>query len=339
MKAIVSKPTFVLFFMLACMTAKCQWISYMGAKIEDTGDCKYRVHGVTRGSASQITNFTVQVEMDWTLTGYYLGQAFSYSDSDTDTGSSKKLEAEIDVIKDFPTFDDWEVAMTSKHTVSTQPLAGTSQTTYNFSCQFFVDNNDGCTEVIAKAVGDTPCNHSPIVLDMDRNGFDFSGPEGAVAFDLYATGEPIVIQWVRPESGDAFLFRDVNGNGIVDDGSELFGNGTPLILEGDSPAPNGFVALAQFDNPVLGGNDDGLIDEDDLVWSELGLWLDWDANGISDPDELVALDESVVESLEIIPRETNWWDEHLNWLRFLAWAQGQQEESYLMVDVFFREVK
>ncbi len=313
-----------------------QTITGYTARVEDLGDCRYRVKGSTTGeSTNPLLTFSVSVRINWTLKGLYLGQSFPDSASDTKTGQELVI-AEIDITRNYPTFDEWDILMTGKHFLYSLLKANTGEN-YTFSCQFFVDNDDSCTEVIAKAVGDTPCNHSPIVIDLARDGFDFSGPEGAVAFDLYATGEPIVIHWVRPGGNDAFLARDTNGNGVVDDGAELFGNGSPLILEGDRPAPNGFVALAQFDDPALGGNNDGQISIDDAIWLELRLWLDEDADGLCEPDEMFALHGFEIESLETIPRETNWWDEHLNWLRYLAWAEG--EESHLMVDVFFREVK
>ena len=44
-------------------------------------------------------------------------------------------------------------------------------------------------------------------------------------------------------------------------------------LEGGKAA-NGFVALAQYDQPLLGGNDDGVISRADAIWPELTMWLD-----------------------------------------------------------------
>ncbi|MFC1835197.1 hypothetical protein ACFL2Q_10745 [Thermodesulfobacteriota bacterium] len=58
---------------------------------------------------------------------------------------------------------------------------------------------------------------------------------------------------------------DTNGNDRLDDGTEVFGNFTPLA-NGAMPS-NGFQVLAQYDS-----NDDGKIDATDTIWSELKVW-------------------------------------------------------------------
>jgi hypothetical protein len=65
-----------------------------------------------------------------------------------------------------------------------------------------------------------------------------------VRFDLDADGIPEQVAWTRPDSEDAFLALDRNGNGLIDDGTELFDNHTPARpdLPGITTA-NGFEAL------------------------------------------------------------------------------------------------
>src|SRR5262245_64648700 len=85
---------------------------------------------------------------------------------------------------------------------------------------------------------------SPIVVDVNKDGIKL-GPAGrGVSFDVNSDGFPDFVQWVRPGGDEAFLALDHNNNGIVDDGSDLFGVGTPLFEGGK--APNGFVGLAQY---------------------------------------------------------------------------------------------
>src|SRR4030095_3856742 len=125
---------------------------------------------------------------------------------------------------------------------------------------------------------------SPIVIDTRRDGIEL-GPAGrGVSFDVNADGFADTVQWVRPGGDEAFLTLDRNRNGLVDDGAELFGVGTPL-LEGGT-APNGFVGLAQYDEPLLGGNDDGVISRADAIWPELTMWVDSHDDGIAKRDEM-----------------------------------------------------
>lgn len=63
------------------------------------------------------------------------------------------------------------------------------------------------------------------------------------------------INWTKK---DGFLCLDLNGNGTIDNGGELFGDKT-LLADGTT-AKNGFEALAQYD-----GNGDGIIDENEII--------------------------------------------------------------------------
>src|SRR5436190_12147755 len=68
---------------------------------------------------------------------------------------------------------------------------------------------------------------SPIVMDLDGNGFHLTSAAAGVQFDLQASGRRDQVSWTEPGSHDAFLVLDRNGNGLIDDGSELFGDHTP----------------------------------------------------------------------------------------------------------------
>ena len=178
---------------------------------------------------------------------------------------------------------------------------------------------------------------SPILIDVEGNGFDFSAPGIGVFFDLYGNGISLHLQWINPETDDAFLAVDLNNNGIVDDGTELFGNGSLLILE-QTLAPNGFVALAQYDMPELGGNDDGLITNEDEVWNWLYLWFDTNADGVSHNSEIIAIEHSNLVSLETIPKESPRIDEAGNRLRFWALSRTNSMFPRRMLDVFFNQI-
>jgi len=175
----------------------------------------------------------------------------------------------------------------------------------------------------------------PLLLDLGLDGIAL-GPRGVgVHFDNDGDGIMEHSQWVRQGGNEAFLVVDRNGNGAIDNGTELFGNGTVLTLEGDA-APNGFVALAQYDDPRLGGNDDGFITPADAVWSQLALWLDVDANGRSTPDEIMSLASRGIRALPTIPRLRMVQDAAGNIIPYHATALTSSSSRMQMVDVYFR---
>ena len=174
---------------------------------------------------------------------------------------------------------------------------------------------------------------SPIVVDTRRDGIEL-GPAGrGVSFDVNADGFRDYVQWVRPGGDEAFLTLDRNRNGLVDDGSELFGVGTPL-LEGGT-APNGFVALAQYDRPLLGGNDDGVISRTDAIWPELAMWVDVNADGVATRNEMRRPESFGLTSFGTIPKVRRYIDPAGNSLPYWAWAGAGRRERAVMVDVFF----
>jgi hypothetical protein len=176
---------------------------------------------------------------------------------------------------------------------------------------------------------------SPIVVDTIKDGIKL-GPAGrGVSFDVNADGYPDYVQWVRAGGDEAFLTLDRNGNGVVDNGSELFGVGTPLIIEGGT-APNGFVGLAQYDQRVLGGNDDGLISNADQIWPHLSMWLDTNADGIATANEMRRPQTFGFESFATIPKVRRYTDEAGNLLPYWAWAAtARKPKRAIMVDVYF----
>jgi hypothetical protein len=177
---------------------------------------------------------------------------------------------------------------------------------------------------------------SPIVIDLGNNGINLGEAGTGVYFDVNADGVRDHVQWVRRGGDEGFLALDRSGNGLIDNGAELFGVGTPLLLEGRN-APNGFVGLAQYDSRPLGGNDDGLITEADAVWPQLRIWVDANADGVSTYDEMRSLKNLGLTALETIPKIRKYVDAAGNVMPYWAWAsQRAKPGRALMVDVFFR---
>jgi hypothetical protein len=159
----------------------------------------------------------------------------------------------------------------------------------------------------------SPCCSSPILLDLSGDGFDLTGTEDGVTFDIRGNGTPLRIGWTALFSDDAWLALDRNGNGVIDDGSELFGNYTP---QPRSDSPNGFIALAEFDKGRAGGNNDSLISAADRVYSRLRLWQDRNHDGFSTPDELSTLAARGVRALNLDYQVSRLVDAHGNGFRY-----------------------
>ena len=132
----------------------------------------------------------------------------------------------------------------------------------------------------------------PMVFDLDGDGIETTGINAAnpILFDHDADGIKTATGWVKAD--DAFLVLDRNGNGLIDNGRELFGDATPLAAGG--LAADGFAALAQEDT-----NHDGLVSALDSRYAQLRLWRDLNQDGISQSDELITLAGASIQSITV----------------------------------------
>lgn len=162
--------------------------------------------------------------------------------------------------------------------------------------------------------GEGCCPGSPIILDLAGDGVHLTSAETGVLFELHP-GRLGMWAWTAASSDDAFLALDLDGNGFIDSGAELFGDGAIQVA---SANPNGFAALAWYDLSGQGGNGDGVIDRDDDIWGRLRLWRDVDHDGWSSTGELQSLDTVGVRSFSLSATLSDHVDAHGNEFRMSA---------------------
>jgi hypothetical protein len=135
---------------------------------------------------------------------------------------------------------------------------------------------------LAAGSGKTAFNSDPLVLDLDGNGLDLTRQTRGVYFDIDGDGFAEKTAWVYPT--DAFLVRDLNANGKIDNITEMFGNATT----------SGFLHLKTFDS-----NNDNKINSLDTGFGTLQVWRDLNGNGVTDAGELQSLTASNIKEISL----------------------------------------
>lgn len=121
----------------------------------------------------------------------------------------------------------------------------------------------------------------PLVINLDTDSADIS--DVSFYFDLDSDG--IAEKMSSLGSGSGFLALDKNGDGVINDGSELFG----------TKSGDGFADLAAYDED---GN--GWIDESDSVFKSLSVWVNAGQSGA----RLISLSEAGVGAIFLGSQKT-----------------------------------
>lgn len=137
-------------------------------------------------------------------------------------------------------------------------------------------------------------NKDPLTLDVNGDGvIQTLASTAGIHFDMNGNGFSESTGWVAPSDG--LLVRDLDNDGQITSGAELFGDET--MLANGSKASGAFEALADLDL-----NSDGRVDALDPAFASLRLWRDMNSNGRVDDGELQTLSQSGVSAINTLFR-------------------------------------
>ncbi|TAE33827.1 MAG: hypothetical protein EAY65_03905 [Alphaproteobacteria bacterium] len=134
-----------------------------------------------------------------------------------------------------------------------------------------------------------PLRDAAIALDINKSGgINTVGVTASKTyFDIDNDNFKERVAWLTV--GDGWLARDANNNGKIDNQNELFGDGGGL---------KAYQKLAAL-NTNNTGTSANIINSADSAWSSLRVWIDGNANGVSEAAELKTLASLGITSLSL----------------------------------------
>ena len=139
--------------------------------------------------------------------------------------------------------------------------------------------------------------YDPLILNLDGKGIQTIAPSSvSTRFDHNADGIATATGWTA--AGNGILALDLDKNGKIDSGKEIFGNHS--VLSNGATAAHGYAALAELDS-----NNDGKVNALDKAFNELRVWIDANSDGISQVSELHTLMSLDIQSLNLEHQENS----------------------------------
>ena len=217
----------------------------------------------------------------------------------------------------------------------------------------FCDMGDGCTAgdtFKTEVYEDDPCSgqtvtcvdyegvtrwespecNTPLVFSFDQAPVEYASYVGDPHAASFSVGDNSCTATDWPKATTPWLARDLDGDGQIQSGAELFGSGTRLAS--GRRAVHGFEALGELDE-----NHDGRIDDKDPAFGELVVWADHDGDRRSGPGELSSLADHGVRSMSLDYQVSPQCDARGNCGRERAlfeFAAGAQSQSGALIDVY-----
>jgi hypothetical protein len=138
---------------------------------------------------------------------------------------------------------------------------------------------------VGKLTGITSMTITPIIFRLSAPAplEHLLEPQKIVSFDLGGTGRPQRYRWLRPDTG--ILVWDPAHEGRIVSGHQLFGSVSFHMFWA-----NGYRALDALDD-----SRDGELRGDEL--RGLAVWLDRNQNGVSDPGEVVPIEQTGIAAI------------------------------------------
>mgnify|MGYP001222866806 CR=1 FL=1 len=132
----------------------------------------------------------------------------------------------------------------------------------------------------------------PVLLDLDGDGITIIPlGQSRARYDIDGDGRRQHLAWPGPEDG--LLVYDRDGDRLISHRDEI------AFADYLASAKTDLEGLAWFDQVAQGGNEDGVLDELDVLWSRFGVWRDANQDGETDPGELTMTGEGGLTSVNL----------------------------------------